>query len=164
MNNFSHFETRSLDLNLLNEMYAIPSKELSTNRITEILSVVTGIKLDNVMTSQIFNNAGLSLRERTRVTPKVTEVKPKRVTKAENVNTILGLLGLTPVVNGEQPATMTDEEYNAENREVFSKDSTLIDDDFPDVTEQEVQAVDEAIEAEQLDRNTESIYSNGINN
>lgn len=85
MNNFQEFETREFDLNLLNEMYAIPSKELSTNRITEILSIVTGQKLDNVMVSTIFSNAGLSLRERTRVTPKVTEVKPKRVTKAETV-------------------------------------------------------------------------------
>ena len=158
MNNFEHFETRSLDLNLLNEMYNVPSKELSTNRIAEILSTITGMKLDNVMTSTIFSNAGLSLRERTRVTPKVTEVKPKRVTKAEKVNNILGLLGLTPVVNGE----MTDEEYNAETKEVFSKDSTLIDD--VEGTEQEVQAVDEVIETEQLGRNTESIYSNGVNN
>ena len=63
MNNFIEFETRNFDLNLLNEMYAIPSKELSTNRITEILSIVTGQKLDNVMVSTIFSNAGLSLRD-----------------------------------------------------------------------------------------------------
>lgn len=145
MNNFSEFETRSLDLNLLNEMYAIPSKELSTNRITEILSTITGMKLDNIMTSTIFSNAGLSLRERTRVTPKVTEVKPKRVTKAENVNTILGLLGLTPVVNGETETT----------------NESIVDEDV-DGTEQEVQAVDEVVENVQLGRNVESIY--GVNN
>ncbi len=144
--NYSQFETRSLDLNLLNEMYNIPSKELPTSRITEILTIVTGQTLDNVMTSTIFSNAGLSLRERTRVTPKVTEVKPKRVTKAEKVNSILGLLGLTPVVNGE-----VNEEPPVEEEEMVE-------------TEQEVQAVDEVIETEQLGRNTESIYSNGVNN
>lgn len=146
MNNFEHFETRSLDLNLLNEMYNVPSKELSTNRITEILSIITGMKLDNVMTSTIFSNAGLRLRERARVAPKTVETKEPRITKAENVNTILGLLGLTPVVNGE-----INEEPPVEEEEMVE-------------TEQEVQAVDEVIETEQLGRNTESIYSNGVNN
>lgn len=123
MNNFEHFETRSLDLNLLNEMYAIPSKELSTNRITEILSTITGMKLDNVMTSTIFNNAGLPLRERTRVTPKITEIKPKRVTKAETVSNLLSQLGLTPVVNGEE--TITDN--GPEDEEEMTTNSDLVD-------------------------------------
>lgn len=138
--NYPQFETRELNLELLNEMYVIPSKELSTNRITEILSVVTGIKLDNVMTSTIFSNAGLSLRERTRVIPKAVTEKVKRVTKAENVNTILGLLGLTPVVNGE----VVNEETT--NEEIG--------------TEQEVQHVDEAVEVAGFNRNVESIYAN----
>lgn len=143
MNNFQEFETREFDLNLLNEMYAIPSKELSTNRITEILSIVTGQKLDNVMVSTIFSNAGLSLRERTRVTPKVTEVKPKRVTKAETVGNLLSQLGIAPVVNGEE---------NVES-----------DDEQEEMTEQEQQQVDEAVEIAQMSRNTESIYSsNGV--
>ena len=143
MNNFIEFETRNFDLNLLNEMYAIPSKELSTNRITEILSIVTGQKLDNVMVSTIFSNAGLSLRERTRVTPKVTEVKPKRVTKAETVGNLLSQLGIAPVVNGEE---------NVES-----------DDEQEEMTEQEQQQVDEAVETAQMNRNTESIYSsNGV--
>lgn len=146
MNNFEHFETRSLDLNLLNEMYNVPSKELSTNRITEILSVVTGIKLDNVMTSTIFSNAGLPLRERTRVTPKATETKEPRVTKAENVNTILGLLGIAPVINGE-----------------VNEEPPVDEEEFTDGTEQDQQLIDEAVETNQYGRNTESIYSsNGV--
>lgn len=147
MNNFSEFETRSFDLNLLNEMYAIPSKELSTNRITEILNVVTGIKLDNVMTSTIFSNAGLSLRERTRVTPKVTITKTPRVTKAEKVNNLLGLLGLNPVVNGE-----TNETDGPDDEEELTNE-----------TEQEQQYVDEAVETNQFNR-VESIYAdqNGV--
>ena len=139
MNNFSEFETRSLDLNLLNEMYNVPSKELSTNRITEILSIITGVKLDNVMTSTIFSNASLPLRERTRVTPKVTETKMPRVTKAEKVNSLLGLLGLTPVVNGEETNDGPDDEE--------------------ELTEQEQQYVDEVVETQQFNK-VESIYSN----
>ena len=139
MNNFSEFETRSLDLNLLNEMYNVPSKELSTNRITEILSIITGVKLDNVMTSTIFSNASLPLRERTRVTPKVTETKMPRVTKAEKVNNLLGLLGLTPVVNGEETNDGPDDEE--------------------ELTEQEQQYVDEVVETQQFNK-VESIYSN----
>jgi hypothetical protein len=155
MNNFEHFEDRIFDLNLLNEMYAIPSKELSTNRITEILSVVTGQKLDNVMVSTIFNNAGLPLRERTRVTPKETENKPKRVTKADTLSTLFSQLGITPVVNGETNETTNDEP---------------VDDGK---TEQESQMADEAVETNQFKelrenpvapnhfgRNTESIYTN----
>lgn len=142
MNNFSNFETREFNLDLLNEMYAIPSKELSTNRITEILSIVTGQKLDNVMVSTIFSNAGLSLRERTRVMPKETTPKVKRVTKAETVNNLLNLLGVTPTTNGEEVVA-------TENVE--------------EMTEQEVQGVDEVVENAQLSRNTESIYgSNGM--
>lgn len=154
MNNFEHFETREFNLGLLNEMYNVPSKELPTKRIVEILSIVfknagqeqTGQLLDAIMVSAIFKSAGLNLRERARVAPKNVEVKPKRVTKAEKVNNILGLLGLTPAVNGE-----TNEEPPVEEEEMVE-------------TEQEVQAVDEVIETEQLGRNTESIYSNGVNN
>lgn len=145
MNNFEHFETRAFNLDLLNEMYAIPSKELPTSRITEILTTITGQNLDNIMVSTIFSNAGLNLRERTRVAPKAVIHKVKRVTKADKVNNLLGLLGITPVVNGEINEELPVEEEIME-------------------TEQEVQAVDEAIETEQLGRNTESIYSNGINN
>ena len=135
MNNFEHFETREFNTGLLNEMYNVPSKELSTNRITEILSVVTGMKLDNIMVSTIFANAGLKLRERTRVAPKNVEVKPKRVTKAETVSNLLSQLG---IVN-----TITDD---------------VVEDD---TTEQEQQWVDETIESNQLVRNTESIYGGG---
>lgn len=145
MNNFIEFESRSFDLNLLNEMYAIPSKELPTSRITEILTIVTGQNLDNIMVSTIFSNAGLNLRERTRVAPKAVTEKVKRVTKAEKVNNLLGLLGITPAVNGE-----TNEETTTEGN-----DEELTE------TEQENQYVDEAVENAQLGRNTESIYDDG---
>jgi len=137
MNSFSNFETRSLDLNLLNEMYAVPSSELPTARITEILSKVTGMKLDSIMVSTIFNNASLPLNKRAKVTPKVTEVKPKRVTKAENVAAILGLLGIAPVVNGEEVV------------------ETPVDEPT-ELTEQEEQYVEEVIENSRV----ESIYAN----
>ena len=143
MNNFQEFESRNFDLSLLNEMYAIPSKELSTKRITEILSVVTGQKLDNVMVSTIFKNAGLNLRERNRVAPKEVEVKIRRVTKAETAGNLLSQLGIAPVVNGEE---------NVEGNDVSVEE----------MTEQEQQSVDEVVETNQFSR-TESIYSsNGV--
>ena len=139
MNNFSEFETREFSLNLLNDMYMIPSKELSTNRIVEILKVVTGQDLDAIMVSTIFKNAGLNLRERTRVAPKNVEEKAKRITKAEKVNSLLGLLGLTPVVNGEEVNNGSDDEE--------------------ELTEQDEQYVDETIEVTGFNR-VESIYAN----
>jgi len=138
MNNFEHFETRSFDLNLLNEMYAVPSKELPTDRITEILSFITGQKLDNVMVSTIFSNAGLNLRERVRTTPKVTVTKVPRVTKASVVNNLLNQLGITT---------------NALNE-------TREDEEDRELTEQEQEHVDEFIEKQQFAR-AESIYSDG---
>jgi hypothetical protein len=163
MNNFSEMPFGN---DLLLAMYNTPTKELSTEQIAEIITAKLSTEEKPViigkgMVSAIYSKLGatlgkdLDLRKRLRVEPKEESNKPARVTKADVLNNVFGLLGIAPAINGETDETTNDEP---------------VDDGK---TEQEQQHVDEAVETNQFKelrenpvapnhfgRNTESIYTN----
>lgn len=133
----NNFDEMPFGEELLVAMYNTPSKQLTTEEISGIITAKTGQTFDPLMTSKLFNKLGMDLRKRQRTEKVTKEKKEKKVTKAERLNSVLELLG----VGGDEPES---------NEEEFS-----------DVTEQEQQSIDEAIETRQFDR--ENRYSlNGV--
>ena len=100
------FEGRNFNNELLLEMYNMPTSELSTDQIAEIISEKTGLAVDTKMVSTIYKALGesleqdLDLRKRLRI-PKVEVVKEKRVTKADVLNNLFSQLGIVVEVTEE---------------------------------------------------------------
>ena len=100
------FEGRNFNNELLLEMYNMPTSELSTEQIAEIISEKTGLTVDTKMVSTIYKALGesleqdLDLRKRLRI-PKVEVVKEKRVTKADVLNNLFSQLGIVVEVTEE---------------------------------------------------------------
>jgi len=138
----NNFQGRKFDQQLLKDMYAVPTKELSTEQIAEVLSEITGKTIDTLMVSKLFNAANLDLRKRNRVAPKEETQKVKRVTKASVVNELLDQLGLVVVVNGEEGPDP--------------------DDENEELTEEEQEHIDETIEANQYARTMNLYDTNGV--
>ena len=117
------FEGRNFNNELLLEMYNMPTSELSTEQIAEIISEKTGLTVDTKMVSTIYKALGesleqdLDLRKRLRI-PKVEVVKEKRVTKADVLNNLFSQLG---IVAEENVADLVNEELIEYEENVLSE-------------------------------------------
>ena len=133
------FVGREFNMELLEELYKIPSSVFSSKDLAEILTNITGNTLDTAMVSKLFNEAGLPLRNRMRVYPKPETTKEPRVTKAEVLNNLFGQLG----INTKDSTDETDTDAEVVNGEV---------------NDVEQEHVDEMVESHQFGR----AYQNGV--
>lgn len=105
----NNFESMPYGEALLRAMYIVPSKELPTSQITEILQTKLADKLgDSKLTelhvSQLYQNIGLRLIERKKVAP-----KPPKAVKINPMDVLLGNLKVVETIE-ENPTAFPEKE------------------------------------------------------
>lgn len=106
-------------VNLLQAMYDVPSSELSTKQIAEIITEKTGVEATEVTVRELYKRIGFNLRTRQRV------VKEPVAKKEPKVSAFKQLVALLPELETEHEEEEDYTEEPEEYEEYYADDEAI---------------------------------------